>query len=200
MHDVSIEFAGARLHGITGPPRSGKALLLHLLGLLEEPDFGRVELFGESVSPASEEVRRGVRNAVFGYVFASPCLMPAFTVAENVAMPLFRISNADERIAQLRVCELLNRLEIGHCANDPVTALDVDTQFLAALARAVVHRPRILLLIEPSRPVALAPRVRRLVDSLGVTAIWSGVSGGWTAQCDTETRLDQGCVVAPTVS
>jgi len=197
VHDVSLDFREAALHGIVGPPRSGKTLLLHLLGLMDEPDFGAVELFGQPASPAPEEQRREMRNTVFGYVFASPCLLPAFTVAENVAMPLFRISRADEAFAQMRVCELLERLHIEHLANDSAGALDPDAQFLVALARAVVHRPRILLLLEPSRPGVLAPVVRHLVDSLGITAIWAGEPGKWTAHCDEESHLAHGCLVAP---
>jgi ABC-type lipoprotein export system ATPase subunit len=195
VHDISVDFEEARLHGITGPPRSGKTLLLHLLGLLDEPDFGAVELFGEPVSPAPEELRREIRNTVFGYVFPSPCLLPAFTVAENVAMPLFRISGADENSAQERVSELLTLLRIEHLANDPATTLDFDAQFLAALARAIVHRPRILLLLVPGRPAALAPHVRRIVDELHITCVWGGPQGDWLSSCDRRIELDCGSLV-----
>jgi ABC-type lipoprotein export system ATPase subunit len=192
VHDVSLEFEEARLHAITGAPRSGKTLLLHVLGLLEEPDFGGVELFGEPVSPAPDDLRREIRNTVFGYVFASPCLVPAFTVAENVAMPLFRFSNADEDAAHRRVAALLERFGIEHLANEASSALDLDTQFLVALARALVHRPRILLLAAPTRPSALAVPVRALVDDLRVTVLWSGQQGEWTSLCDHEYRLERG--------
>jgi ABC-type lipoprotein export system ATPase subunit len=194
---VSLTFEIGELHAVTGPPRSGKTLLLHLLGLLDEPDFGEVELFGELASPAPEETRREMRNSVFGYVFQSPCLLAEFTVAENIAMPLFRIFQTEESLAQMRVCELLERFGIDDSANDPVAALDPDRQFLVALARALVHRPRILLLAEPARPALLAPAVRHAVDSLGVTTIWAGEPGDWTAQCDQEIRLEHGCIVAP---
>jgi ABC-type lipoprotein export system ATPase subunit len=192
VHDVSLDFEEARLHAITGAPRSGKTLLLHVLGLLEEPDFGSVELFGEPVSPASDDLRREIRNTVFGYVFANPCLVPAFTVAENVAMPLFRFSGADEAVAHRRVAGLLERFGIEELANDPAAALAPDTQFLVALARALVHRPRILLLVAPARPAVLAPHVRSLVDDMHLTALWSGVPGDWTSTCDREYRIERG--------
>ncbi len=198
MHDVSIDFATGELHAITGPVRSGKTLLLHLLGLLDEPDFGAVELFGEAVSPGPEEVRRELRNVVFGYVFASPCLLPAFTVAENVAMPLFRVADVDERAARERVAEVLARLDLGPFANANCGLLGPGTQFLVALARALIHRPRVLLLLEPTRPDVLAPHVRSLVGDLGLTAIWSGSPGDWVEACDKETRLGHGCVVDAT--
>lgn len=198
MHDVSIDFPAGRLHAVTGPARSGKTLLLHLLGLLDEPDFGSVELFGETVSPGPEEIRREIRNTIFGYLFANPCLLPAFTVAENVAMPLFRVADVDEPAARQRVAEVLMRFDLESFANTPCGNLGPGTQFLVALARALIHRPRVLLLLEPARPDVLAPHVRTLVDDLGLTAVWSGLSGGWVGACDQETRLENGCVVAPT--
>ena len=191
VHDVSLSFEEGRLHGITGPPGSGKTLLLHLLGLLDEPDFGEIDLFGERVSPAPEEVRREIRNTVFGYVFPSPCLLPAFTVAENVAMPLFRISGADESTAHERVSELLDLVGIEHLANAPAASLGPDAQFLVALARAIVHRPRLLLLLTPGRPATLAPHVRAIADMLHITCLWSG-EGDWLSVCDRTVKLDCG--------
>jgi ABC-type lipoprotein export system ATPase subunit len=195
VHDVSLDFEEARVHGITGPTGSGKTLLMHLLGLLDDPDFGEIELFGQRVSPAPDEHRREVRNSVFGYVFANPCLLPSFTVAENVAMPLFRISGADEHAAQQRVSELLDVVGIEHLANEPAASIGVDEQFLAALARALVHRPRILLLLAPARPAILAPHVRMIADDLHITCLWCGPEDSWLAACDHTVRLECGSIV-----
>ncbi|HVE15876.1 MAG TPA: ATP-binding cassette domain-containing protein [Chthoniobacterales bacterium] len=194
VHDVSLSFEEGLVHGITGPPGSGKTLLSHLLGLLDEPDFGSIDLFGEKVSPASEEERRAIRNSVFGYVFPSSCLLPAFTVAENVAMPLFRISGADENAAQERVSELLYLLGIEHLANDRAGSLGTDAQFLAALARALVHRPRILLLLAPQRPVVLMPHIRSIAHDLHITCLWSGAPDQWLAICDHTVKLENGSI------
>jgi ABC-type lipoprotein export system ATPase subunit len=196
VHDITLDFEEGRLHGITGTNGSGKTLLMHLLGLLDEPDFGSIELFGETVSPAPEEIRREIRNTVFGYVFPNPCLLPAFTVAENIAMPLFRISGADEHAAHDRVAELLGFVGIEPLANDPASTLDSDAQFLTALARAIVHRPRVLLLLGPSRPATLMPHVRRIINDLQLTAIWAGPKDDWLLQCDRTITLDCGAVTA----
>lgn len=195
VHDITLDFETGRLHGIAGAAGSGKMLLMHLLSLLDEPDFGAIELFGEPASPAPEETRREIRNAVFGYVFPNPCLLPAFTVAENIAMPLFRISGADERAAHDRVAELLAWLDIEGIANDPASTLDFDTQFRVALARAVVHRPRVLFLLGPTRPAALLAPVRRMVDGLQLTALWADSRGEWLSQCDRTIQLECGSVI-----
>lgn len=200
VHDLSLDFAEGCLHAITGPPRSGKTLLLHLLGLLEEPDFGTIELFGQQVSPAPEELRIEIRNTIFGFVLSNPCLVPAFTVAENLAMPFFRISGADEKVAQTRVAELLERFGIEEHANAPASTLDGDRQFLVALARALIQRPRVLFLLAPNRPAFLAPYVRSLVNDLKLTCLWSGQPGDWTACADHELQLDLGLVSAERIS
>lgn len=200
VHDLSLEFAEGGLHAITGPPRSGKTLLLHLLSLLEEPDFGTIELFGRQVSPAPEDLRIEIRNTIFGFVLSNPCLVPAFTVAENLAMPLFRISGADENVAQVRVAELLERFGIEEYANAPASDLEIDMQFLVALARALVQRPRILFLLAPNRPALLAPYVRSLVDDLKLTCLWSGQPGDWAACADHELQLDLGLVSGERIS
>jgi len=194
VHDITLDFHEAHIHGITGPPHSGKTLLLHLLGLLDEPDFGSIELFGEPVSPAPEDVRREIRNNIFGFIFPNPCLLPSFTVAENVAMPLFRISGANERAAHERVSELLGLLGIEHLANEPATSLDFDRQFLVALARALVHRPRVLFLLNPSRTSVLAPHLRSVVDAQRITCLWSGVHDDGLATCDRSITLHSGSV------
>lgn len=196
MHDITADFEEARLHAITGPARSGKTLLMHLLGLMDEPDFGSVELFGQAVSPASDELRRKIRNQVFGFVFPSPCLLPGFTVAENVAMPLFRLSGADEHIAHRRVREVLDPLGLSDAANERAAGLPFDRQNLVALARALVHRPRVLFLVEPSRPAVLAEAAQRLVREQRLTILWSGLPGEWSAACNTVTQLETGGVLA----
>src|SRR2546426_697944 len=76
------------LHGVEG---CGKNLLLRLLGLLETPDSGEVFVRGAPTRALDEAARLELRNRVFGYVFAEPFLLDTFLVAENVAMPLFKI-------------------------------------------------------------------------------------------------------------
>jgi ABC-type lipoprotein export system ATPase subunit len=192
VHDLTLDFEEARLHGVTGGADSGSTLLLHLLSLLDEPDFGSIELFGEAVSPAPEDIRREIRNTVFGFIFPGPCLVPSFTVAENVAMPLFRIARADERSAHERVSDLLGLLKIEELANESAHALDFDHQFLVALARAIVHRPRILFVLDPTRPSALAAPIRRIVDELRITCLWAGAPAGWLSLCDHTVTLRGG--------
>jgi ABC-type lipoprotein export system ATPase subunit len=200
VESLSAAFAEATLTRVAGPPGSGKTLLLHLLGLLEMPDSGSIEIFGQNATAAPEDARIGIRNAVFGFLFAAPCLLPAFTVAENVAIPLFRISNCDPGAARQRVTETLALLGIEHLAGASPGDLRLADQRLAALARALIHRPRILLLISPDEPESLLPFVREIVCGLGITCLWSDGAGALKGRCDHEILLAAGRLAAERIS
>ncbi len=200
VESLSAEFAEATLTHVSGPPGSGKTLLLHLLGLLEAPDSGAIEIFGENATAVPEDARIEIRNAVFGFLFAAPCLLPAFTVAENVAIPLFRFSNCDPGLARQRVTETLALLGIEHLEGESPGDLRHADQRLAALARALIHRPRILIIVSPGEPESLLPSVREIVRNLGITCLWSDGTGALTGQCDHEILLSAGRLAGEHIS
>jgi lipoprotein-releasing system ATP-binding protein len=193
---VDAEFEEAMLHAVTGEPGSGKSLLLHLLGLLYPPDAGEVVVFGKRTSSLSNEERGAVRNALFGYLFPAPCLLPAFTVAENVAMPLFRFSAADPEQAEARVHEVLAFFGIDHLREDLADGLDIETQQVVAFARALVHRPRVVIAVTPRSFGHLLPFARRAVDQLGITCLWGAAPETVEPACNRLLRLASGRVVA----
>ncbi len=197
--DISLSLQEGMLHGILGAPGSGKTLLLHTLSLLEAPDSGSIELFGNPV-PRDEDVRAAMRNTAFGYVFANPCLLPRLSVAENIAMPLFRIASVDEYQASARVSELLAVFGLGDIGNLDAESLPPEIQHQVALARALVHRPRILALVDPARPVAILPLVRLAVESFGVTCLWSFNDSGLSGMFDRELTLESGRIASERVS
>src|SRR5947208_8510900 len=92
VRDVSIGIEPRTVNVLCGPEGCGKNLLLRLLGLLEMPDAGRIFLHETSTAELAENVRLDLRNRRFGFVFAEPFLLHTFSVVENVAMPLFKIS------------------------------------------------------------------------------------------------------------
>lgn len=188
------------LHGVVGRPGSGKTLLLYVLGLLESQDAGSIEIFGQRVPVNAEETRLALRNNVFGYVFANPCLLSGLTVAENIAMPLFRLSATDEHAAHDRIAHLLETFEIDEFGNADPTELPTEIQYRIALARALVHRPRILLLVAPACSASLFPFVRLAVEQFGITCIWSSASASLSGCFDRELTLDAGRVAAERLS
>jgi len=135
---------------LCGPPGSGRSLLLHLLGLLESPDSGSIRFDGEPVPAADQSSRSALRNRNFGFVFAAPYLLPDFSVAENVAMPLFKVAGAAPAQADATVQALLEEVGLEGIAAVPAHQVEPSAQFRVALARALALEPRVLVVEAPA--------------------------------------------------
>jgi ABC-type lipoprotein export system ATPase subunit len=143
------------------------------LALLEPWDAGTIWLNGQNMKEASENDLRRLRNETFGFVFDHPCLLPSFSVAENVAMPLFRICGADAADARERTHDVLNFCGIPELQNQLASRLASSAQHRAALARALVHRPKILVGICPSASSDLHALAWRAAEQLGLCVLWA---------------------------
>ncbi len=190
LDGVTAEFATRLFHLITGPAGSGKNLLLRILGLLEIPDTGDVLIDGESTRGLDPARRSELRNRRFGFLFAAPFLLPSFTVVENVAMPLFRMSSIDAGKAQEMAEHVLELVSLPDRAQDSIEELTFAEQHRVSLARALVYRPEFLLVEDLAQPADLLLRLR---DELGVTIIATAERP--LAAADRLLTLDQGRLV-----
>lgn len=172
VRGVSAEFAAGNFHAIRGSEGCGKNLLLHLLGLLEQPDAGDV-WFGETnatILPPAE--RDALRLRQFGFLFPACALLPSLSVLENIAFPVLKAGGrteaeqAEQTLAALRFCGLENE------AGQTVGHLGPERQAVATFARAIIHRPALLLAETPAAEEILVPLARRAVDELGLTVVW----------------------------
>jgi len=145
LQEVSLEIAAGSFTALRGEPGSGRGMLLRILGLLELPDSGDVLVSGVSASGLTTEARAELRSARFGYVFAAPFLLGALTVVENVAMPLFRISQASTARARERTDELLAFAGLSHVAAMPTGSLPLRDQHRVSVARALANQPPVIL-------------------------------------------------------
>ena len=147
-HDlVSVE-EGA-LAAVMGPSGVGKSTLLHLLGGIDRPDTGRVEVFGQSLEDLSPRERARFRNENIGFVFQFHHLLPEFTAEENVAFP-HRIAGVASGEARRLAAELLERVGLADRRSHLSRSLSGGEQQRVAIARALARRPRLLLADEPT--------------------------------------------------
>jgi len=134
---------------IAGPSGCGKSTLLSILGLLDTPDSGEYLLKGKSVAGLGVAERARIRNRELGFVFQAFNLIGDLTVSENVELPLvYRGTPAAER--RRRTAEALERVGMSHRARHHPSQLSGGQQQRAAVARAVVGEPSILLADEPT--------------------------------------------------
>lgn len=174
---ISADFEAGRFHAVVGPEGCGKRLLLHLLGLLETPDAGEVWLDGVETTSLDEPARDVLRQRSCGFILPACALLPSLSLLENLALPVLKAGCATEADQAGQTLEALRFCGLEGEANLAAGDLAPESAAAAAFARAIVHRPRVLIAESPWAEEMLAPLARRAVDELGLTVVWAGEAG-----------------------
>lgn len=149
LRDINLSIGDGEFVSIVGPSGAGKTTLLQIIGSLERPDCGIVAYDGEDIVAMKEERRARFRNRNIGFVFQFHQLLPEFTINENVAMPAM-IGGQSRREAMARAAGILTRLGLADRLDHRPAQLSGGERQRAAVARALINDPRVILADEPS--------------------------------------------------
>jgi putative ABC transport system ATP-binding protein len=167
VNDVSLTVAPGESVAIVGPSGCGKSTLLYLLGGLERPTSGTIDLAGERIDQAPEAHLARPRQLAIGFVFQAFHLVDELTALENVELPAL-LAGASPRAARERAGELLQRVDLEDRAEHLPSALSGGQRQRVAIARALANAPLVLLADEPTGNLdsAATTDLLRLFDQL----------------------------------
>ena len=149
LNDISLNIKNSEFTGLVGPSGSGKTTLLNIIGGLDSPTSGTLKVLNKNISETSHDERALIRKKYMGFIFQSYNLLPVYTVYENVELPLIlnkidknkrrkKVLDAIESVGLIdKVASRPNQLSGGQCQR-------------TAIARAIVHKPSLVLADEPT--------------------------------------------------
>jgi putative ABC transport system ATP-binding protein len=149
LRGVSLEVRAGEYVAVAGPSGSGKSTLLQLIGGIDTPSSGTVEILGTSLESLSDRELTRFRLTRLGFIFQRFHLLPVLTAQENVELPLAE-AGASRRARRERAAELLGYVGLAHRAGHRATQLSGGEMQRVAIARALANRPALLLADEPT--------------------------------------------------
>ncbi len=150
LKGIDLDLRAGEFCALTGPSGSGKTTLLNLIGLLARPTAGQILLDGHVTRDMDDDARTRLRARFLGFVFQFHHLLPAFTAAENVVMPLLSRHGRRKPWMRTRALELLEDVGLADRADYRVIDLSGGQQQRVAVARALVMDPPLILADEPT--------------------------------------------------
>ena len=149
LKGIDLEITQGEVVSIVGPSGAGKTTLLQIMGTLDSPDAGMINIDGTNVSRMKEKELSAFRNKHIGFVFQFHQLLPEFTALENVMIPAF-IAGVPTKEASMRAMEILDFIGLNERASHKPNELSGGEKQRVAVARALINQPAVILADEPS--------------------------------------------------
>ena len=149
LRDISFDINSGEIVALIGPSGSGKTTLLQIVGLLDRPDNGKIQIGKFSCHSISDNERTKIRRSQLGFVYQFHHLLPEFSAIENVALPM-RIAGHNKDLALKNSIELLQNLGLDQRLHHRPNELSGGERQRVAIARAISNKPSILLADEPT--------------------------------------------------
>ena len=165
LNGIELRIDAGETIAIVGPSGCGKSTLLNLLGALDQPDSGEVRVAGQNLKDLNAGQLAAYRNSTVGFIFQLHHLLPQCTVLENVLVPTLARKNADRAALRTRAATLLEAVGLSHRLDHRPSQLSGGERQRAAVARALINGPQLLLADEPTGSLDRASAVR-LTDLL----------------------------------
>ena len=174
LDGISLTLEAGALVAVVGPSGCGKSTLLHLCGAMDRPTAGEVRLDGRPLAGLDDDALTRLRRERIGFVFQFFNLLPTLTVAENIVLPLL-LAGREPSASMARAGEWAERVGISHRLDHAPAQLSGGEAQRAAIARAVVHEPALLVADEPTGNLD-SENGRRVLDLLEDVSRGSGAA------------------------
>lgn len=200
LKGANVKIYQGEIVGIMGPSGSGKSTLLYVLGLLQPPTSGVYLFKGENILEYTREEQALFRNRELGFVFQSCDLLPNSTVFENLELPLI-YGESDSTGRRKRILEALDRVGLSHRVDHWANRLSGGERQRAAIARALVNNPSLLLGDEPTgqldqKNTDIVVEQLRNISRQGYTVVLVTHEEEIGQACDRIIRIHDGVVVS----
>ena len=200
LRGVDLDLSAGGRAALVGPSGSGKSTLLTILGTLQRPTSGRLEIDGRSLVGLTERELTAFRNARLGFVFQFHHLLPDFTAWENVLFPAFGRPGGATRADRERATELLKKVGLAHRSDFLPGQLSGGQKQRVAIARALINRPNLVLADEPTGNLdrEAAAQVIALIEEIsrseGTAFVLSTHDAEIASRCPIKFQIEAGTI------
>lgn len=200
LKGLNLEIKAGEQVAILGQSGSGKSTLLHLIGMLDQPTSGDIQILGKSNSNLSDGEAALFRNKNLGFIYQFHHLLMEFSALENVSMPLL-INGTDKQEAETQAKKLLDLVGLSHRLDHLPSQMSGGERQRVAIARALVNKPKLVLADEPTGNLdkqnaqQVFDLFLKVNQELGTTLVVVTHDQGLAERFDRVIKLDDGLVV-----